>query len=157
MIPLTRVAVGIGAPVMLLAGCGVTAATHGGNGGARQPSSAYGIVTGKFLREGGPIRPADRQPVNVALAGRIWFSASGRHPIGVQVGRLGRFSVRVPAGSYRVTAQVPSILAISAQAEKAIGGSGSGIVRWQPHCSAPASVSVAPGRTVHIVVACIVP
>lgn len=155
MIPLTRVAAGIGAAAMLLAGCGVTAATHGGNGGLRQPLSTYGTVTGKFLREGGPIRPADRQPVNVALAGKIWFRASGRQPVGVQVGRLGRFNVRLPAGSYRVSAQVPSILAISAPAGKANGGSG--IVRWQLHCSAPASVSVAPGRTVHIVVACIVP
>jgi hypothetical protein len=155
MISLTRVAVGIGAAVVLLAGCGVTAATQGGHGGAGHPASTYGTVIGKFLREGGPLRPADRQPVNVALAGKIWFTATGKHPVSVLVGRLGRFSARLPAGSYRVSAQVPSILAASAPAGQAHGGSG--IVRWQMRCSAPASVSVAPGRTVHIVVACIVP
>ncbi len=105
-----------------------------------------GIVTGSFLREGGPLGPNGQQPPVLALAGTVRFSYGHRHWIDVRVGSSGRFSVSLPPRTYTVLARTPSI-------EEQLA---SGALRdtW---CSQVFAVTVKPDRVLRVSVVCGVP
>ena len=78
--------------LMLTAACAAA-------GPAASPS---GVVTGKFVIEGGPGGP---QPVERPLSGTIQFTASGRHPVTTRAGSSGTF--RSPSRPGPTTFQAP--------------------------------------------------
>jgi hypothetical protein len=135
---------------LVLTACGSAAAGQHPGGPALTTSagahvSQDGVVAGRFQRVGGPIGAQGQQPAAVLLSGTVQFSR-GRQRTDAHVGRSGRFSVALPAGSYRVRGRTPSI-------EEQLP---SGHVR-QTWCSAPVSVTVKAGRTEQIAVTCPVP
>ena len=112
------------------------AATH-----SQAPTT--GTVSGRFLREGGPIEANGQQPDAVPLPGIIVFTRGGHRVIAVRVGRSGRFSVRLPAGRYQAQGSSPLLLAQGA--------------RHLTPCSGRMPVTVALGRTTMLTVTCFVP
>lgn len=122
--------------VVLLAGCG-TAPGH---------APARGTVTGRFVREGGPLGPGGRQPATRPLSGLVQFTGPGGYVASVRVGRTGTFTVSLPPGTYRVSGRSPDIMQVSD------GGS-----EQEVPCSQPASVTVSAHRTTKLTLACVVP
>jgi hypothetical protein len=104
------------------------------------------IVTGRFLMEGGPVRPGDDQPGERPLRGTVTFTAAGERTVTVPVGRAGTFSVALAAGTYHVSGRSPEILEVS-----------SGGAQHETVCSLPLTVHVTGQRTLKITVTCIVP
>ena len=129
--------------LMLTAAC-AAAGPHGGPP-AGSPASPTGLVTGKFLIEGGPIGPGGQQPGERPLPGTVQFTADGRRPVTVPAGSSGTFSVRLPAGTYHVSGRSPVIVDVS-----------NGSSRQTP-CSQPLSVAVTSRHTTTITLTCIVP
>jgi hypothetical protein len=108
----------------LLAGCAAATAT-----------TAPGTVTGQFIRVGGPAPGAA-----VPLPGHVVAVDSTGARITVNVGSNGRFSLSVPAGTYRLIGYSPLI-----QSGKA-------------RCGAEQPVVVTTDRTTpHVAVICSIP
>jgi hypothetical protein len=101
-----------------------------------------GRVTGTFERVGGPLGPSGAQPKPVRLSGTITFTAAQARPVLVRVGRSGIFTVRLAAGSYRVTGRSPQV-----------GGPGQSTLR----CAVPLTVDVLAGHATRLKVVCPVP
>jgi hypothetical protein len=121
-------------------------AMHSSAPAMRASTSNDGIVTGTFTRVGGPLLPGGKQPIPVPLTGTVIFSAGHHRTLAVRIGKTGRFSVALPAGTYSVTGRSPSLGGLSASG--ALTG---------PPCGPPAPVTVASARTVHVSVVCPVP
>lgn len=132
----TRQAITSAAAMLLLAGCGATAGQH----------SPMATVTGRFVREGGPLGTGGQQPAEQPLSGTVVFTA-GRHQVTVQVGSSGTFSLRLPPGTYAVSGRSPGIVEVS---------TGTAATRETP-CSVPGSVTVTARHNTRITVTCIVP
>jgi len=94
--------------------------------------------------EGGPIKPGS-QPALRPLSGVVIFQDRDAR-VSVRAGKMGRFSVRLPAGSYTVSGRSPSIR------EQLPDGH---IIEGR--CSVPLTVSVHAGKTKQITVLCAVP
>jgi len=112
----------------------------------RATTSDDGTVTGTFTRVGGPLLPTGKQPRPVPLPGTVIFSASHHRMVAVRVGKSGRFSVSLLAGSYLVIGRSP-----------AVGGASPSGALSGPPCSPPAPVDVVARHTVHVSVVCTVP
>jgi hypothetical protein len=110
----------------MLAGCGAQRPA---------PKTAPGTVAGEFIRVGGP---APGSPV--PLPGQVVAVESAGTRLTVTVGNDGRFSLSLPAGTYRLSGYSPLI--------------DSGKAR----CSAEHAVRVTTGRTTrHVAVICSIP
>jgi hypothetical protein len=131
------------AAMLLLAGCGASAG---------QPSP-MATVTGRFIREGGPLGPGGQQPAEQPLSGTVVFTA-GRLRVAVQVGSSGTFSLRLPPGTYAVSGRSPSIVEVSTGTA---GGQAATAATRETPCSVPGSVTVAARHVTRATVACIVP
>jgi hypothetical protein len=163
---MNRLTAGAGAlAVLLLAACGATGA---GGAAGTMDTSATGTgaettgtvgtgtgtttvtgttaVTGRFLMEGGPVRPGGDQPGERPLRGTVTFTAAGGRTVSVPVGRAGTFSVALAAGTYHVSGRSPEIIEVS--------GDGA---QHETACSQPLTVHVTGQRTLKITVTCIVP
>jgi hypothetical protein len=149
---------GAGALAVLLAACGgttgtgtgttgtVTTGTTGTGTGTVTTGTGTTTVTGRFLIEGGPVRPGGGQPGERPPRGTVTFTAAGQRPVSVLVGRSGTFSVALLPGTYHVAGRSPAIVEVS--------GSGA---RHEASCSSPLTVHVTGQRTLKIAVTCIVP
>lgn len=130
----------------------------GSTAGAARSHTADGRVTGRFVREGGPMRPGGRPPAVVPLAGTITFRATSgdwlRH---VRVGKSGRFSVALPPGIFTVSGRSPAIAEVSSGSTVGPGGQVTGGTRSDPPCPSRLTVRVTAGRTTVVRVACPVP
>jgi hypothetical protein len=104
------------------------------------------IVTGRFLMEGGPVRPGGDQPGERPLRGTVTFTAVGERTVSVPVGRAGTFSVALAAGTYHVSGRSPEIMEVS-----------SGGAQHETVCSQPLTVHLTGQHTLKIAVTCIVP
>ncbi|HUJ04901.1 MAG TPA: hypothetical protein VLX31_02200 [Streptosporangiaceae bacterium] len=129
----------VGVTALLLVGaCGVSAGA-----GSAPRGAARGTVTGRLVREGGPIGPGGKQPGEHPLPGQVRFTAAGRHPVQVTIGTSGRFSVRLLPGRYTVVGRSPDL--------ELRGRKG-----WRS-CSEPQHVTVRAGQVRKITVVCVVP
>lgn len=131
-----RQAVTGAAAMLLLAGCGASVTA-----GQQAPIAT---VTGRFVRDGGPLGPGGQQPAEQSLAGTVVFTAA-RQRVSVHVGRSGTFTLWLPPGTYAVSGRSPSIVEVSG-----------GTTRVTP-CSVPSQVTVTAGHSTRVTVRCIVP
>ena len=158
---MNRLTAGAGAlAVLLLAACGGTMGAGGaagtmdtsaaGTGAATTGTVGTGTgttaVTGRFLMEGGPVRPGGDQPGERPLRGTVTFAAAGERTVSVPVGRAGTFSVALAAGTYHVSGHSPQIMEVS--------GDGA---QHETACSQPLTVHVTGQHALKIAVTCIVP
>jgi len=162
---MNRLTAGAGAvAVLLLAACGgttgknITGATGTGatgtgamttgtvTKGTVMTGTGTATVTGRFLIEGGPLRPGGGQPGERPLRGTVTFTAIGERTVSIPVGRSGAFSVALAPGTYRVSGRSPEIMEVS-----------SGGAQHETACSQPLTVHVAGQHTLKIAVTCIVP
>jgi hypothetical protein len=158
---MNRPTAGAGAlAVLLLAACGGTTGPGGaagtmdtsatGTGAATTGTAGTGTgttaVTGRFLMEGGPVRPGGDQPGERPLRGTVTFTATGERTVSVPVGRAGTFSVALAAGTYHVSGRSPQIMEVSG------GGT-----QHETACSQPLTVHVTGQHALKIAVTCIVP
>jgi hypothetical protein len=81
------------------------------------------------------------------MSGTVTFTAAGHRRVTIQVGSSGRFSVRLPSGTYQVSGGSPAI-------ETSSGPSGS---EQDLPCSQPLSATVAAGHTAAVTLTCVVP
>jgi hypothetical protein len=121
---------------LLTAGC---AAAEG-----QAPAAAIGHLAGRLVMEGGALGPGGQQPGERPLSGTVTFTAAGHRRVTVQVGASGRFSVRLPPGTYQVSGGSPFI------------DTSSGNEQELP-CSQPLSAKVTAGHTANVTVTCYVP
>src|SRR5689334_6200490 len=103
-------------------------------------------VTGRFLMEGGPVRPGGDQPRERPLRGMVTFTAAGERTVSVPVGGAGTFSVALAAGTYHVSGRSPEIMEVS-----------SGGAQHETVCSEPLTLHVTGQHTLKVAVTCIVP
>jgi len=162
---MNRLTAGAGAvAVLLLAACGgttgknITGATGTGatgtgamttgtvTKGTVMTGTGTATVTGRFLIEGGPLRPGGGQPGERPLRGTVTFTAIGERTVSIPVGRSGAFSVALAPGTYRVSGRSPEIMEVS-----------SGGAQHETVCSQPLTVHVTGQRSFKIAVTCIVP
>jgi hypothetical protein len=154
---MNRLTAGAGAlAVLLLAACGGTTGagtmdtSAAGTGAATTGTVGTGTgttaVTGRFLMEGGPVRPGGDQPGERPLRGTVTFTAAGGRTVSVPVGRPGTFSVALAAGTYHVSGHSPQIMEVS--------GDGA---QHETACSQPLTVHVTGQHALKIAVTCIVP
>jgi hypothetical protein len=94
--------------------------------------------------EGGALGPGGQQPGERPLSGTVIFTAAGHRRVTVQVGSSGKFSVRLPPGTYQVSGGSPFI------------DTSSGNEQELP-CSQPLSAKVTAGHTANVTVTCYVP
>ena len=105
-----------------------------------------GTVRGTYEMEGGPIQPGSgSQPPVRPLSGVVIFQNRDAR-VRVRAGQTGRFSVRLPAGSYAVSGRSPSIREQLPDGHVVEG-----------RCSSPLTVRVHAGKTERITVMCPVP
>jgi hypothetical protein len=144
--------------VLLVAACGAGPRhTSSQDAAVTGHASARGMVTGRFLLEGGPLGPGGRQPRERPIAGTVLFNAGAGQAVKVRVGKSGTFSVRLPDGTYHVSGRSPSVVQVSNGAVVGVGGK---LVSGREHerpCSQPQTVTVTTGQTARIAVTCIVP
>jgi hypothetical protein len=163
---MNRLAAGTGAlAVLLLAACGgatgqgTTGQGTTGTTGTGTVTTGTGTagtgtttvtrtttVTGRFLIEGGPMRPGGGQPGERPLRGTVSFTAVGGQTVRVPVGRAGTFSVALAPGTYHVSGRSPEIMEVS-----------SGGAQHETVCSQPLVVPVTGQHRLKIAVTCIVP
>jgi hypothetical protein len=173
---MNRLTAGAGAlAVLLLAACGATTGQgttgQGGTGTAGTGATGTGtvtkgavttgtvttgtgtttvarttIVSGRFLMEGGPVRPGGDQPGERPLRGTVTFTAVGERTVSVPVGRAGTFSVALAAGTYHVSGRSPEIMEVS-----------SGGAQHETVCSQPLTLHVTGQHSLKVSVTCIVP
>jgi X-X-X-Leu-X-X-Gly heptad repeat protein len=103
-------------------------------------------ISGRFLIEGGPMRPGGGQPGERPLRGTVTFSAAGSPAVSVPVGRSGAFSVALAPGTYHVSGRSPEIMEMSG------GGA-----QHETVCSRPLAVHITGQHALKIAVTCIVP
>jgi hypothetical protein len=99
------------AALPLLAACAAGPGQHSASGSGRDP--ARGTVTGRLVREGGPVGPGGQQPGAHPIRGTIRFTGQHR-VIMVRTSRAGRFSVQLLAGKYQVADRSPRLLLVAA-------------------------------------------
>jgi hypothetical protein len=109
-------------------------------------SHATGQGTGHLIMEGGAIQPGQNQPPVRSIPGTVTFTETGHRPASIQVGNSGKFSVRLAAGRYKVSAKSPWIIGVNNNGRDV-----------ELPCSQPLSVTVKAGHSAAITVACIVP
>ena len=173
---MNRLTAGAGAlAVLLLAACGATTGQgttgQGSTGTAGTGATGTGTITtgtvstgtvttgtgtttvartttvsGRFLMEGGPVRPGGDQPRERPLRGTVTFTAAGERTVSVPVGRAGTFSVALAAGTYHVSGRSPEIMEVS-----------SGGAQHETVCSQPLTLHVTGQHTLKVAVTCIVP
>ena len=105
----------------------------------------------------GPIGPDGQQPGERPIAGTVLFRAGPGQAVKVRVGKSGTFSVRLPAGTYRVSGRSPAVMQVS---NGAVIGAGGKLISGREHerpCTQQQTVTVASGQTARIAVTCIVP
>ncbi len=105
-------AVGCLAALLLLTACAAGGGHdadggHDGNGGH---GPVRGTITGRLLREGGPLGPDGQQPGTHPIPGTVRFTAGRHRVITVRTSRAGTFSVQLPAGRYQVLDRSPRLL-----------------------------------------------
>jgi hypothetical protein len=100
------------AALPLLAACAAGSGQHTAAGSGRDP--ARGTVTGRLVREGGPLGPGGQQPGAHPIPGTIRFTAARHRVIMVRTSHAGRFSVQLPAGKYQVADRSPRLLLVAA-------------------------------------------
>jgi hypothetical protein len=140
--------------VLVLAGCasastpaiGPTGRSGTGPATVSQDGPATGLLTGRFVREGGPRGPGGQQPAEIPLRGTVTFTATGHRAVSVQVGASGLFSVTLLPGRYQVAGRSPGIDTVDAN-----GG------QQEQTCSQPSSATITAGQTITIAVTCVVP
>jgi hypothetical protein len=137
---------GAGALAVLLAACGGTSGTVTTGTTGTVTTGTGTTVTGRFLIEGGPVRPGGGQPGERPLRGTVTFTAAGQRPVSVLVGRSGTFSVALLPGTYHVAGRSPAIVEVSSSG-----------AQHESACSNPLTVHVTGQRTLKIAVTCIVP
>ena len=127
---------------VFLAGVSTVAAACGGTVPRRQ---ATGAVAGTFEGVGGPavIKNGVPQTPVFPLSGTVTFTDAGGHATLFTIGAAGTFSVRLPAGTYRVSGRTPSVSAVNKD------GSTTPIP-----CSLPQTIQVRPSQTTRITVTC---
>jgi hypothetical protein len=103
-------------------------------------------VTGKFLMEGGPVRPGGDQPGERPLRGTVTFTTVGERTVSVAVGRAGTFSVALAAGTYHVSGRSPEIMEVSSDG-----------AQHETVCSQPLTLHATGQHTLKVTVTCIVP
>src|SRR5689334_5812535 len=144
---MNRPTAGAGAlAVLLLAACGGTTGTGAATTGTAGTGTGTTAVTGRFLMEGGPVRPGGDQPGERPLRGTVTFAAAGERTVSVPVGRAGTFSVALAAGTYHVSGRSPEIMEVS-----------SGGAQHETVCSQPLTLHVTGQHTLKVAVTCIVP
>ena len=136
---------------LAIAGCAASAppapARHSAGRVVTAPArDGEGRVIGTFIRMGGPLGPGGKQPPDRLLRGTVQFLAAHHRTVAVRVGRSGRFSIWLRAGTYRVSGRSPSLLEQLP----------SGAVR-ETTCSAQQQIAVVAGRALRISVVCNVP
>jgi hypothetical protein len=128
--------------VLLVSACAGTAAPVA----ADSAIHGTGTVRGTYEMEGGPIQPGSgSQPPVRPLPGVVIFQNRDAR-VSVRAGKTGRFSVRLPAGSYAVSGRSPSIREQLPDGHVIEG-----------RCSSPLTVRVHAGKTERITVMCPVP
>jgi len=108
-------------------------------------ASAGGTVTGRLMREGGPLGPGGQQPGTHPIPGTVRFTGGHHRVITVRTNSAGMFSVQLPAGRYDVSDRSPRILLV--------GSDGIGRQAW----SSPVSVTVTAHHTTRVTLTSIVP
>jgi hypothetical protein len=108
-------------------------------------ATARGTVTGRMVREGGPIGPGGQQPGTQPIPGTVRFTGAGHRVVLVRTTSAGRFSVRLPAGRYLVSDRTPRFLEV--------GSDGIGRQTW----SRPVLVTVTAHHTTGVTLTSIVP
>jgi hypothetical protein len=140
--------------VLVLAGC-ASASTPATTTPATSPTGpatvspgapATGLLTGRFVREGGPLGPGGQQPAEIPLRGTVTFTATGHRPVSVQVGASGLFSVALLPGRYQVAGRSPGIETVDPDGRQ-----------QEQTCSQPSSATITAGQTITIAVTCVVP
>jgi hypothetical protein len=129
------------AAMPLLAGCAASLA----HASAGRAGPARGTVTGRMVREGGPIGPGGQQPGVHPITGTVRFTGRQHLVVMVRTSKTGRFSVQLPPGRYQVSDRSPRMLLV--------GANGIGHQTW----SRPATVTVTAHHTTRVTLASIVP
>ena len=140
--------------VLVLAGCASasTPATGPAGRSGAGPATvsphapATGLLTGRFVREGGPLGPGGQQPAEIPLRGTVTFTATGHRAVSVQVGASGLFSVPLLPGRYQVAGRSPDIETVDPDGRQ-----------QEQACSQPSSATITAGQTITIAVTCVVP
>jgi hypothetical protein len=117
----------------------------GEHGGGNDQGRA--LVTGTFVRVGGPLGPDGQQPPELRLRGTVQFRSASGHLVTVRVGRTGHFTVYLRPGTYAVTGRSPQILQVSST-----GGTG-----IETRCSLPLHVTIRAWHPAKVTVTCAVP
>jgi len=125
----------------LLAGCAASLAQDA----AGRADPARGTVTGRMVREGGPIGPGGQQPGVHPIPGTVRFTGRQHQVVMVRTSKAGRFSVRLPPGRYQVSDRSPRILLV--------GSNGIGHKTW----SRPVTVTVSGHHVTRITLVIAVP
>ena len=143
-----------GLAVLVLAGCASASTPATGPAGrpgtgpdpVSQHAPATGLLTGRFVREGGPLGPGGQQPAEIPLRGTVTFTAAGHRAVSVQVGASGLFSVTLLPGRYQVAGRSPGIETVDPNGRQ-----------QDQTCSQPLSATITAGQTITIAVTCVVP
>jgi hypothetical protein len=114
---------------------------------AAAPGQAHsdGTVTGRLVREGGPLGPGGQQPGMHPISGTVRFTSGDHRVITVRTSSADMFSVQLPAGRYDVSDRSPAILLV--------GSDGISRQAW----SSPVSVTVTAHHTARVTLTSIVP
>ena len=143
-----RLAAAVGVPAVL-----VLSACAGSSGPvtadsvritAHSVAASAGTIRGRYVMEGGPFTPGSQPPAR-PLSGVVSFQ-DGDARVSVRVGTSGRFSVRLPAGTYTVSGRSPSIPEQLPDGHLADG-----------RCPVPRTVRVHGGRTERLTLLCAAP
>ena len=108
---------------------------------AQASAPPLGTVTGRLVLEGGP---AGLPPIR-PIPGTVRFTGGPDGPVTVRTNGAGVFSVRLPAGRYRIWDRSPRVLLVTAN--------GVSHQQW----SLPVPVTVTARHTTRITLASIVP
>src|SRR5579859_418038 len=128
--PMRWLVTGFGILPLLVAGCA---------------SGSSGTVAGTFQGEAGPISPSGQAAVGPwPLSGVVRFTDASGHTVDVTVGASGKFSARLPPGTYSVVGVTSAFGAVDPNSGMS-----------QPPCQMPdMSTRVRAGQTERITVTC---
>lgn len=130
--------------VLVFAGCASASTPSTTAPSTTAPST--GLLTGRFVREGGPLGPGGQQPAEIPLRGTVTFTATGHRAVSVQVGASGLFSVTLLPGRYQVAGRSPGIETVDPNGRQ-----------QEQTCSQALSATITAGQTITIAVTCVVP
>ncbi len=105
-----KLAVSCLAALLLLTACAADPAQNPADPAQAPAGPAHGTVTGRLVREGGPLGPGGQPPGTHPIQGTVRFTSGLHQVINVQTSRAGTFSVRLPAGRYQVSDRSPRLL-----------------------------------------------